>query len=219
MKELMKIVRCKLGDKIHGPMQVSELRRIPGFTLSCLVSAESKDEWEPAFKTIDLTVYFQNHTPVAREPIDLGLLSAVANQKSDGQQNNMVVTGDTGVSSLEPAMPESQPEPKRRRKPLIVAMMILISGCVYGAIRIAAPLIHQSLFAHSVAMPNAPVESLPVATIPTPAPLIPVAAPVKKEPNLKMSVHPRKHAHAHKTHKKKHKKTPNPPPISSVPSN
>jgi hypothetical protein len=197
MEESMKIVRCKLGDKIHGPMKVSELRMIPGFTLSSLVSPESQETWEPAFKSIDLSVYFEQRTPVARDPIDSALLSSVTTMDRDHSAPERVP-----VSEIPP---EVQAAPRRRRKPLLAAMLVLSSGCLYGAIHMAMPHFRHSASLPAVPLMQTPVQALPVASIPVAKPLITPPAPVKKKPVVKMSVHPLKHKHAAKAHKKKHK--------------
>jgi hypothetical protein len=207
MQETMNFVRCKMGDKILGPMKVSELRTVPGFTLSCLVSAESTDTWTPAFQSIDLTAYFEQRTPARKEPIDPNLLSAVENLESHERPQTLVLTGDPAFPSKGAEMSKLAPsdKPGRARKSLLAVALILISGGVYGAIQFAAPLIRKSLFSHALPLPTAFVAPIPVTTIPSPEALITAPPPVKKAPVVKVSVHHPKHTPAAKTHKKKHK--------------
>jgi hypothetical protein len=245
MKELLKLVRCKVGDRVFGPMMVSHLRTVPGFTLSCLVSPASKEAWEPAYKAIDLSAYFQRRTPVVKESIDSGLLSAVQYVDSDFHAKTVVVTGDPAFPTVNPERPvllpnsaspeELLPKPERQIQPepqppftlperspstdsessdkpgflrrhLLAAMLVLISGGVYGAIHIATPLIRRSFFSHSVAIQRIPVQPLPVAQVPSSNLLDKAPAPVMSKPVVKALVHPRRHIPPARTRPRKHKR-------------
>src|SRR5258706_11688862 len=104
MNESMKIVRCKMGDNILGPMKVADLRMIPGFTLSCLVSPEATDDWTPAFKTIDLSAYFGQNAQTSKEPLDSDLLTAVEFIGSENRPQTTVATMDPAYTLKPPAV-------------------------------------------------------------------------------------------------------------------
>jgi hypothetical protein len=52
------VYRVHVGNMIYGPVKPSELRRIPGFTLQTLITPYGVEEWQPAYKIVNLQKYF-----------------------------------------------------------------------------------------------------------------------------------------------------------------
>ena len=75
MGNLPKQFRCRIGEKIYGPVDITDLRKIPGFTLSSLVAPINEENWQPAHKAIELSEhsYWQTE-PGKGRILDIGLL-------------------------------------------------------------------------------------------------------------------------------------------------
>jgi len=47
-----------MGDQVTGPHRVQDLQRLPGFTLNTLVRKSESSDWQQAYMSIDLPLYF-----------------------------------------------------------------------------------------------------------------------------------------------------------------
>lgn len=54
----VELFRAKVGETTYGPVRVHEFKRIPGFTLQTPVAPFGTENWQPAYKAIDLQKYF-----------------------------------------------------------------------------------------------------------------------------------------------------------------
>jgi hypothetical protein len=71
------LYRCKIGDKIYGPMEASQLLRVPGFTPNSLIARGDDTIWRPASETIGMNTSFDwREDPGAGRVLDLGLQQA-----------------------------------------------------------------------------------------------------------------------------------------------
>jgi hypothetical protein len=102
MKNKAKMFRCKIGDKVHGPMDAKDLRKLPGFTLRSEVAPEDSDNWQPAYKAIDLPDYFNERPAEAGKVLDFGLQQAWADL--------------AGGPTMNMAMPPAPEEPMKIRQ-------------------------------------------------------------------------------------------------------
>src|ERR1043166_3894759 len=79
MENLLHQVRYKIGNEIRGPVEVGDLRKVQGFTLSTMVAPVNAETWQPAFKTIDLSAYFGSVLIApGKKTLDRGLEEAVS---------------------------------------------------------------------------------------------------------------------------------------------
>jgi hypothetical protein len=53
----------KLGGRVIGPFPGHQLRDIPGFTLAAFIRSVDSDQWQPAYRILDLNVYFPKPRP------------------------------------------------------------------------------------------------------------------------------------------------------------
>jgi hypothetical protein len=176
-------VRCKVGERVFPPMEVAELRKVPGFTLQTLVAPESCDEWKPAYLSINLAAYFAPSKPVVREPIDPGLWERVNEMDEMPEMDKIEMVKD--ISVPEPVVRQSlstvnhRPielptefpleSPKKFNWTLFVAMS-LIAGTVYGGIAILMPRLGLPMpWVHDTVLK---VTIAPVPPTSTPAPAL-----------------------------------------------
>jgi hypothetical protein len=69
--------RCNIAGQIYGPLAITELLKIPGFSLRCLITPSNEDDMRSSRKSIEHHDDFNWHTsPGTGRVLDLGFQKA-----------------------------------------------------------------------------------------------------------------------------------------------
>ncbi len=200
MSPLLTSVRCKIGDFVYEPVEVAQLRKLPGFMLSTPVAPIESEHWTPAFQVIDLATYFGRSKPATEAHLDSGLGKALEMLSTTAPEKRSIELTQPKPLVKPPTLPQPTSHSKLK---WLMSMLFLMGVTAYAGMTwmqsrtaIPAPV--------AAAIPEPPIEPL-ISAFPTPVAVLPPAlVDSPKKPAASVSKH---HRASHKHHKKHHHST------------